>query len=193
MAKQQIYHSESTININKLEHIAMLMYQLNVLDLEKSLWMTYFKSGSGISLKSTETNLQVWPLHLKKIIQLDQDATTTTTLNDFNQIEVSDYECFKFVNKKLHELNENQYQFQQQLILKKKEFFGYTSSIENTLQTFIQEHLESLRLQYQYKIKLIEFYYNERVLEHEIQQQNPNEQQVNSYSFIFTISYTYFL
>jgi hypothetical protein len=174
MIQQKLYHPTGSINIVELRQIAILMHQLNVLDLEKSLWNTYLKAGTGILL-SKESNLKVWPSSLKLMIQLDQRATT---MSDVNQIKVDDDRCLKYVNDHRRELDKTQQQCQEQFNLKKKQFYGFTITTENILQTFIKEQIQSLRLKYECSIQLVEFDYREQVLEHALLQQNPNEQQV---------------
>lgn len=164
MAQQKIYHLTSSINIEELQQIAILIHQLNILELEKTLWTHYYKSGTG-TLKVNDSNLKVWSSNIKKMIQS-------------NQIKVDDDHCLKFVSENLRELNEKHHEIQQQLIIKKKQFVGYTITIDEILQAFIREHLKSLRLKYECKIKLVDFDYRERVLEHAFLQENPIEQQV---------------
>jgi hypothetical protein len=169
MTQEKIYHSTSSINIQTLGQITILMHQLNIIDLEKSLWTIYSKSGTANILKSNESTLKIWPKCLKSMIQL---------------IQVNDHMYLKFVTEHLRELNAQQQQIQEQLSQKKRQFHGYTNRIEEILRKFIQQHIELLRLQYEYKIKLVELNYHENVLEHQFLQQNPNEQQVNTY-FLF--------
>jgi len=68
-------------------------------------------------------------------------------------------------------------------------FFGFTTSTDDLIQTFIQENIKSIRLQYQSKIKLVECDYREHMLAHQFRRQNPNERKVNSYALIFKMSH----
>ena len=180
MIQEKIDRSTSSIQIEALGQITILMYQLNMIDLEKSLWTIYFKSGIGI-FKPNESTVKVWPTCVKSMIQ---SSKSITTISDINQLEMNDNICSEFVTEHLSDLNEKQQQIQKELSQKKKQFHGYTNRIEEILETFIQQHLQSLRLQYGYKIKLVELHYSEFVLEHEFLQQNPTEQQVNKL-FVF--------
>ncbi len=75
------------------------------LDLEKSLWNHYSKSGTGI-LKSIESNLKVWLEDVQTmIIQL---VSSSRTNNDLNQIQLNDKYCFRFVLEHLRKFNEKQ-------------------------------------------------------------------------------------
>jgi len=191
MAQEKIYHSASSINIDVLGQITILLHQLNMIDLEKSLWTIYSKSGTAAGiLNPKESTLKIWPTCVKSMIQ---SAQRLTTISDINQIVVNDNICLKFVTEHLRELNEKQQQIQQQLSEKKKQFYGYTDRIEQILRTFIQQHIQSLCLQYEYKIKLVELNYHESVLEHKFLQQNLNDKQVNNNYFSFKLIYFYHL
>lgn len=191
MAQEEIYHSASSINIDVLGQITILLHQLNMIDLEKSLWTIYSKSGTAAGiLNPKESTLKIWPTCVKSMIQ---SAQRLTTISDINQIVVNDNICLKFVTEHLRELNEKQQQIQQQLSEKKKQFYGYTDRIEQILRTFIQQHIQSLCLQYEYKIKLVELNYHESVLEHKFLQQNLNDKQVNNNYFSFKLIYFYHL
>jgi hypothetical protein len=58
MIQQKINHLAHSIYIEELRSIAILMYRVHSIDLEKSLWNHYLKSGTGI-LKSNESNFKV--------------------------------------------------------------------------------------------------------------------------------------
>ena len=176
MIQDKIEPSTSSIQIETLGQITILLYQLKMIDLEKSLWTIYFKSGIG-QVKPNQSTLKIWPTCVKSMIQSLKGMTT-----------ISDNICFEFVIEQQSDLNEKHQQIQQELSQKKKQFHGYTNRIEEILETFIEQHLQSLRLQYGYKIKLVELQYSEFVLEDEFLQQNPTEQQVNKI-FVFLLSY----
>ncbi len=179
MIQQKIYPLTTVINIEELGQIAILMYQLNVFDLEKSLWTICFQSGLGI-LKSQESNLKVWPFWVTKMIQSEQGRTMSHKM-PVNE----DEDCLKFVQQFQYELNKKQQQLQGQLNLKKQQLNGFTMAMENTLQIFLQEHQQKLHLEYEFIIKLIKFDYREHVLDHNFLRENPNEQQVMDAIFIF--------
>ena len=157
MAQEKIYPTRSCVNIEALGQITILLHQLNIIDLEKSLWTIYHKSGTA---KILESNLKLWPTAVKSMVQ-SSDCITT----------INDDICLKFVNEHLSELNSKQQEIQQQLVQKKKLFYGYTNTVEEILQAFIEQHLQSLRLQYDYKIKFVELIYREHVFDEKFLQQ----------------------
>jgi hypothetical protein len=175
LIQEKINHSADSIYIEKLRSIAILMYRVLSLDLEKSLWNHYLKSGTGI-LISNESNLKVWPQDVQlMIIEL---VSSSRTNNNLDKIQLNDKYCYRFVYEHLREFNEKQQQLKRQLIIKKKQFYGYRNTIEDHLQTFIKKYSKALRLEYKYEMKIIEFDYRARMLDHAFQQQNPTPEQV---------------
>jgi hypothetical protein len=181
MVQQKIYQSASSINIEQLEQITILLHQLNVLDLEESLWTTYFRAGTGI-LNIRLSNLKRWPLHVKKMIHLNRRPTT---ISELHEIKIDDNDCLKFVIEHQQEIKKRQQELQQELISKKQQFPGFTNTIENTLKIFIQEHITFLRLKYECQIKLVDLDYRQQLLDHDVLQQNPTEQNVIDNHFFF--------
>jgi len=178
MVQQKINYSYNLIYLKQLRSIAILMYQLHALDLEKSLWNHYLKSGTG-TLKSNESNLKVWPKDVQTMIQL---VLSSRTSSDLDQFHLNNKYCYRFVHEHLRKFDEKQQQLKEQLIIKKKQFYGYTNTIENSLETFIQKNSKALRFEYEYAMKIMEFDYRERVLDHAFEQQNPTPQQVMNFS-----------
>jgi hypothetical protein len=175
LIQEKINHSADSIYIEKLRSIAILMYRVLSLDLEKSLWNHYLKSGTGI-LISNESNLKVWPQDVQlMIIEL---VSSSRTNNNLDKIQLNDKYCYRFVYEHLRKFNEKQQQLKRQLIIKKKQFYGYRNTIEDHLQTFIKKYSKALRLEYKYEMKIIEFDYRARMLDHAFQQQNPTPEQV---------------
>jgi len=103
MAKEKIYQSASTINLDSLGDIAIMIHHLHIIDLEKSLWTKYFECGSGTLAGPYESIIKVWPAHIQLICRLEKAVATKC---DLNQIEVNDDDCFQLVKKYLTELNQ---------------------------------------------------------------------------------------
>jgi hypothetical protein len=175
MLLEKIYASISSIIVDGLGCITIIIHQLNVLELETSLWTQYLRSGTG-ALRPNESNLHIWPSNIQTMARLDQHVITTSYIN---RMQIHDAQCFEFVNEYLNKLNKIQYELQKRLQLKKKKFPYYSININAFLQAFTEDHTQSLRLQYEYEIKMVDFNYREQVLDHAFQQQNLNQQQVN--------------
>lgn len=176
MIQEKIIRSNGCINIGELRQLAILTHQLHVLELEKSLWTTYYQAGTGILLKATENNrLKLWPLMLKKIMQFERRPTT---VSDPDQIPIDENECSSFVRDHQRELESEQLKCQQQYDFLKQNCPDWINTIENNLQAFIQKHLQLLRLKYECRMKLVEFDYRQQVLEYSFNLQDPHHEQV---------------
>ena len=179
MTEEKIVHSATANQTQVLEQTAILIHQSHMIGMEKSLWTIYLKSGTAAVLEAHESTLKLWPTCLKSMIQLLTPASTTSRSN---RMDFDDQVYSKFVTEHLRQLNEHEQEIQEQLSKKKKQFPNAANRIEEILQTLLREHVEVLRLQYDYKAQLVELNYQESVLENKFLQESPNEQQVNQSS-----------
>jgi hypothetical protein len=157
-----------SMNIEELRQVAILMHQCTMIDLETSLWSTYLKAGTG-TLKIEQPGPEIWPTMLKSKIMALNNGETDNDIDDT---------CLKFVNKRLRQLDHDQHRYQAEINEKKINMDGYMTTIEPVIQTFIQENLRSLHIQYEYTIALIEYDYEDQRLELEFAQLEPNDHQV---------------
>ncbi|CAF1336698.1 unnamed protein product [Adineta steineri] len=176
MVQQKIFPRASCIKIEKLRSIAILIYKIYALDLEKSLWNHYLKAATGI-LIANEFNLKICPKDIQTKLEL-APLLTTTTNNDSNQIQINDKYYVRFIHEHLRKFNEKQRQLKPKLSRKKARFHAYTNKIEDTLKIFIRQNIRALRLEYEHEIKSVEFEYRERIFEHALQQQSNTIEQI---------------
>ncbi|CAF3116190.1 unnamed protein product [Rotaria sp. Silwood2] len=149
--------------IEELRQIGILIYQFSMINLQKSLWMTYWKAGMG-QLKSSNgmkdnndhIGPQLWPLEVQSEIKM-------STSNENNDA------CQVFVTRYLAELDDRMKHYENELSNKKNQF---SDSIQ-TIETFVQENLTPIRLYYEYQIAVVEYNYYDRVLELEYLQHSP--------------------
>ncbi|CAF3676623.1 unnamed protein product [Rotaria sordida] len=159
----------SSINIEELRQIAILIYQFKKTDLEKSLWSSFLKSGTGI-LKTEQESVKIWPDLLKIIIQSFCNQLITNE-------DITDRVCFSITYAHLRRLEYRYRYYQGRLDDKTKSIVNYELIIEPVLHQFIQEHLRSVQMDYEYKIAMISYDYEDQRLAYEIQQQQqlPND------------------
>jgi hypothetical protein len=154
--------------IEDLRQMAIVMYQLSMLSLQRSLWMTYLQSGTG-KLKSnhqtTEVGPQIWPA---EVVQSKMNTKEPTNDNTW----------LTYVTKYLCELDTKIKQYQIELNVKKIPMSNYIQTIE----TYVQQGLESVRLEIEHKIALVQYDYNDRTLELAFLQHHPTEYQVSFFS-----------
>ena len=182
--KQTWLKNNATKNEEDLRQIAILMHKLAVNNLQKDLWMTYIKSGTG-RLKQPEVNEtfipspRIWPVKVKSFI-LPKRITTNMSSED------EDNACLDVVDRFMCELNSKCEHYQQQLMEKKTSFIGYTDVIEKGLQMFIeQQAIQFLRWKCELKQALVYNEYQDQMFQLKYRQHNPSEYHVRLNNRIF--------
>jgi hypothetical protein len=162
--------------VEDLRQVAILIHQIMSSHILHSLWTTYLKSGMG-ELKGqqqlTQASVLFWPLKVKSMVTKDIRAGT-------NEHDA----CMTFVQKRLSELEENMKQYRTELNVRESRLHGYTQAIRRAIETFVQQGVDSLQRDIEHKIVLVQFDYNDRVLELEYLHHNPNEDQVRLWEFL---------
>jgi len=182
--QQIIHHVQSTITTtvtvtaNKTNHgvelrkIAILIYKIMVIQTYHLLWIAYLRSGLGeLIIPSKEqllysTTIPIWPKEIKTLLQL------TKKTNKDNEIYLN------FVNDHLHTLDHQLKQYQTELNIKANNFYGYTLTIQEILETYIEQNLQSFRMKIEHQIELIHYDYHIRALKLEFFRHKPNTDQV---------------
>ena len=166
-----VEHVSSSETIEEIRQMAILMYQLAIIHLQKSLWMTYLKSGTG-KLKSCITGNvgpSIWPVEVQSMMKRLVNENDHTA-------------CLTLVNDHLSDLENQIGQYQTELTMKKNQLSNYIQTIE----TFVQQGLASIRLDIQHQIALVQYTYNDRILESKYLQHTPTENQVSLMYFFFS-------
>ena len=168
----------STINVEDLRKVAMLMYKIICLDLVHSLWIVYRKSGTG-DLSSTlaihQVDKKIWPIEVQTSMKLSKVQRHTD----------EDNPCLTFVNHYLHQFNDQSKQYRTQLNAKTSRLVGYTRSLEHIIEKFVQQGLISKRIEIDREIALVQYHYTDVLLKRAFLTQNPNENQVKLFQYIF--------
>jgi hypothetical protein len=154
-----------------------------------SLWIVYQKSGMG-NLPSTtlppptnQIDRNIWPREVQSLMKQQSQVQYTN----------ADDACLTFVNHCLQKLDDQSEQYRHELNVKTSRLCGYTRSMEYTIEKFIKQNLECIRIETDQQIALVQYYYTDQILERAYLSQNPNENQVNLLkSFIF-LSYCHCL
>ncbi|CAF1518041.1 unnamed protein product, partial [Rotaria magnacalcarata] len=169
-------NSNKNVNsIDELRKIAILLYKIMVIQTYQYLWETYFKSGTGQLMIPSETKqklfysttLSIWPKEIKTIALSNKKDKT-------NENEI----CLKFTNGHLYALKNHLKEYQQELNIKANNYPGYTLSIQEIIETYIEENLNaSLYKKIQHQVALIHYDYHIRALKLEYLRHKPNEYQ----------------
>lgn len=165
------------INMDDLRHIAFLMHQHKKLALEKSLWSTFLKCGMGI-LKTKEVSVKLWPELLQNMIRSCHEQ------QNINEI-VTDEVCFSVAYSLLRNVEHRYQYYQDKLNERKKNIFDFQNRFQCILEKFIQDHLQPMQIDYQYRIALITSDYEDQRLAYEIERLQQQKHMVDEYQVGF--------
>lgn len=190
--QQVIHHIHSTIrttanimidptnNKECIRKIGLLIYQIMILQSYHSLWSAYLKSGLGelISTSTNEStlsyqvNIPIWPKELKALF------LTIVQIPAIKDIDNQQY--LNFVYKQLQRIDNALNRYRSQLNIFANSFHGYTLQIQNILQSYIDEHSHSFRMEKKHQIELLHYDYHIRASKLEYIRHRPNQFQVDS-------------
>ena len=165
---------DRTHKLEELQKIAILIYQIMLIQTYQLLWAAYLQSGMGQLIISSETTLSysttlsIWPKEIKSMVLLSKNVDKTN----------ENASCSKLVNDHLNELDHQLKQYQMELNMKANHFPGYTLSIQTLMETYIEQNLHSLRMEIEHKVELVYFDYHIQALKLEYYRHNPNDYQV---------------
>ena len=145
-----------------LRRMAILMYKIMLIQIYHTLWSTYLKSGTGILKAKELPGMKVWPTDVKSLV--------------IKQTANEDEACLACVNHYLRHLEDRMGHCRDELNRMKAQLCVDTQAIE----TFVQQGLQTRRLEMEHKVTLVHHDYNDRVLESEYLQQKPSKHQVRS-------------
>lgn len=168
----------SSLQIEDVRDIASLLHQLASIEIQQSLWQTYLRSGTGAlekdRLSTVHSRFSVWPSELKSKIKHEKQQPTNADHVDYDT-------CLDYVYDQLRQLVDSRIVYKGQLDDEKERLKNsFTSTMENTLVQFIeQQELVFTRIEIESKIAIIEYDYQDQLIEYEFNQLQPNSSQVN--------------
>ena len=170
LLQSMLSQTASSMHMEDLQEMAVLMHQMTMLDLQKDLWYTYLQSGTGQLANEEQHEFFVWPMEMK------------STMMQMNETEIDHETCLNYVNQTLQQFVERQRHCQRQFDERKYTFSNcFTSEMEDTLRQFIeQQEMIFIRLDFERKMAIVKYDYRDRLLEFEYHQLKPNELQVRS-------------
>ena len=163
----------SSVDLEDLRNIAILMHKMMSIELVHRLWIIYRQAGQGelqsnLVINATTSDIKFWSKEVRSLVR-----QSTIQYHD------EDDACLYFVNHCLHDLNNKNQQYQHELNLKTSRLYGYNRSLEYTIEKLIKKNLESMRIQTDEQIALVQYHSTEQILQHTYLTQNPNENQVS--------------
>ncbi|CAF5222037.1 unnamed protein product, partial [Rotaria magnacalcarata] len=168
--------STKTLNYHhrryQLQQIALLMHRIKLIPIYLRLWKTYWKSGMGqFNLDSKEhysypMNYKIWPKKIQSILSFIQ-------IKEENKQQMYIDFVYDYIDELKQQLTTSKIEHEKMT----KNFHGYTFSIEELLEDYLEKNLSSLRMHIEHKIKLIHYDYHIQVIKLTYEQEHPNEYQ----------------
>ncbi|CAF1339014.1 unnamed protein product [Adineta steineri] len=163
----------TTDKLEQLRSIAILMYKIICINMIRSLWIVYQKSGMGELqtnlLSINQLNRKVWP---KEILLL---------LNENQIVNINhDNACSTLVNHCLCQLNDKSEEYRRELRLNTTRLSDYTPNMEYIIEKFVEQGLIGLRIEIDCQIALVKHDYIDEILKQQYLAQNPTAIQIES-------------
>ncbi|CAF1336806.1 unnamed protein product [Adineta steineri] len=163
----------TTNSLEQLRSIAILMYKIICIDMIRSLWIVYQKSGMG----ELQTNLQ-------SINQLNRKVSPKEILLLLNENEIVDINqdnaCSTLINHCLCQLTDKSEEYRRELRLNTTQISNYTPTMEYIIEKFVEQGLIGLRIEIDCQIILVEHDYIDNILKQQYLAQNPTSTQIES-------------
>ncbi|CAF4370944.1 unnamed protein product, partial [Rotaria sp. Silwood2] len=145
------------------------MHKIISIEIVQYLWIVYRKSGieelqSKLPIHLSDT--QLWPkeVHLfMKQFQIDHNHEENT--------------CLTFIHQCLQEFNTTSEYYRRELNVKTSRLSGYSRSIDYIIEKFVQQGLQSLRIEINEQIAIVQYHYTNKIFQQVYRTQNPNENQ----------------
>lgn len=200
---QNISAKVDSIALDDIQDIARSMHHLGVLHLQKTIFTTYLHAVKG-TLKEPECDLidvdrRILPIYMKRFMEEKRKSTalpdssisastsTTTTMESDTDDEYLTYE--NFVYKNMDEADQQIELYQKRLNEKKKSLKEFSSEIEGTIQSFVEQRsMKLLKAQNDLRITIINHEFDAEILKRKYLQENPNEYQVKTDRWILWMS-----
>lgn len=187
---QTITKTASSISINNIQQIALFIHQAANVRIDREVMKAYLHSVMG-TLKRSESHLiegdrRVWPMQVQSIMLAQQKAAGTTVGASVTEDQQAD--CEKHLHQRLIEMNEKIQFHLNQFNEKKNNLIGFTSNIEQTIQSFVQKYgVKPLEMKRNLKIAMINYDYDSEILRRQYLQEKPNEYQVKAKRKIYIL------
>ena len=168
----------STIDMEDLRQLALLVHRTAEFQLSKELWSAYSKSGAGQlgnARSTTRHDQPFWPEHVEKYVARQHRSTLPADMNEGDKQRT--YE--RLVSQRQAHIDAALTRYQQQHDALKQALVGFTSAMEGTLNTIVHQlGIVPLRWVIDAKLATLRFDYQDHQLQYQYQQEQPNRYQV---------------
>ncbi|CAF1339110.1 unnamed protein product [Adineta steineri] len=195
---QQLFHAltsttATSLTIEGIQEIALLLRQITILNLQRSLWNIYLQSGIG----KLETDFHqsiipnesvfLWPSEVKSTLSMKNKKQQQQQQNELTTINHNT--CLKYVNKMLDQYMNHLIDYEKKL--KNKNFRPnnlFTLQIKDDLMQYIeQQEIRMIRIEIESKIAIVKYDYQDHLIEWEYNQLIPNSYQLQLWKNIIQL------
>ncbi|CAF4744805.1 unnamed protein product [Rotaria sp. Silwood2] len=184
---QNIIKTIHSINMNDIQQTAVSMHHIAAFHVEKQVTEICLKTVTG-TLQESENDLievdrRVWPMQVKPFLLTRGKLTmvpipiATTTMETHTEDE--QLICKQILQQRLQDMNQKIEHYQQQLNEKKNSLIGFTSTMEEAIQIYVQDYgVRLLEMKRDLNIAIVTYNYESEILERKYSQDAPNQYQI---------------
>ncbi|CAF4595707.1 unnamed protein product [Rotaria sp. Silwood2] len=184
---QNTIRSVQSISMNDVQQLALSMHHIAAFHIQKQITEIYLKSVTG-ALQASENDLiemdrRVWPMKVKSFLltqcKLTMAPITTVITTTETHTEDEQVICEQILHQRLQDINQKIEHYQQQLNEKKNSLIGFTSTMEEAIQIYVQEYgIKPLEMKRDLKISIATYNFESEILERKYSQETPNQYQM---------------
>ncbi|CAF2084607.1 unnamed protein product [Rotaria magnacalcarata] len=180
---QTITKAVSSIHINDIQQLAMLMHRIATVEIDRYMMKIYLHSVQGTLKESNythmEINRRVWPIQVQSLMLTHRKSTTSTEIHIEEEEEDEQMVCEQLLHQHLQDMKEKIQDYEQQLNVKKHTLNDFTSNIEEIVQNYVQIYgIKPLILKRDLNVALLNYYYDSELLQRQYLHEQPNEYQI---------------
>lgn len=173
--KLQVLSVSWLSKIKELRDIAILMHQIKSIELVRSLWLIYRRSGTGnlpTPFPIDRSDSKIWPEEVRSLA-LSHRQFRHQHLDDEDEDPY-----LAFVDQQLMELLTHITNFEQKLRIKQNSLSNFDTTIEAYLVKIIQDGLECQRMDIELHIDMVEYDFIDILLKRQYQTLALDQKQV---------------
>ncbi|CAF1049380.1 unnamed protein product [Rotaria sordida] len=205
MFEQQMQHYltkvTNQITMDDLKYLAILKHRIAKIELEKKLWFIYLQSGRGEWMTTESMKLNVdrclWPVIVKKkflsTITPPPPPPPPSNGKDRRNTGESKQQAYETkVQQHIEKFFEKMEVYSMEYHEKKIQLIDFTDEMEQAIETFIQHYsIVPFQLKFNYKKAMLEYNYDDQLLERAYLQLKATENQIQTIKRIYVYTTAY--
>ncbi|CAF3440255.1 unnamed protein product [Rotaria socialis] len=178
---QTITKSNSSIHINDIQQLAVLMHRIATVQIDRYMMKVYLHSVQGTLKESNyipiEIDRRVWPIQVQSLMLTHHKSTASMEIHTKEEDE--QMVCEQLLHQHLQDMKEKIQDYEQQLNVKKQTLNDFTSNVEEIIQNYVQIYgIKPLNLKRDLNVALLNYHYDSELLQRQYLHEQPNEYQI---------------